>query len=120
MNVSELKATRKGKVVLRKGLKIVHSPTGLEYTVADIFRDGSGKLKIRLSPPEDPRVAPIASNQVISEELPPVSPEAKDTTTAVGLDYVEKFGCDKVKLLHTDNDLLTNSCHIFTINCLLY
>lgn len=78
MNVSELKATRKGKVVLRKGLKIVHSPTGLEYTVADIFKDESGKLRIRLSPPESPRIAPIAGNQVISEELPPVSPEAED------------------------------------------
>ena len=55
-----------------------------------------------------------------SQKVIIVDDGSKDTTTAVGLDYVEKFGCDKVKLLHTDNDLLTNSCHVFTINCLLY
>ena len=37
---------------------------------------------------------------------------SKDSTSAVGLDYVEKFGCDKVKLLNTYNDLLTNSRHV--------
>ena len=37
---------------------------------------------------------------------------SKDSTSAVGLDYVEKFGCDKVKLMNTDNDLLTNSRHV--------
>ena len=42
---------------------------------------------------------------------------SKDSTSAVGLDYVEKFGCDKVKLLNLDNDL-TNSRHVVTMNCL--
>ena len=53
-------------------------------------------------------------HKLFSQKVIIVDDGSKDTTTAVGLDYVEKFGCDKVKLLHTDNDL-TNSCHAFTI-----
>ena len=36
---------------------------------------------------------------------------SKDGTTAVGLDYVEKFGCDKVKLDNFLNNL--GKLHIF-------
>ena len=36
---------------------------------------------------------------------------SKDDTTAVGLDYVEKFGCDKVKLDNFLNNL--GKLHVF-------
>jgi len=67
MKISEIDLTRKNKVILRKGLKIVHSPTGLEYTVLDVFKDSSGKVKIKLAPPEQPRVEPITSTTVMQE-----------------------------------------------------
>lgn len=47
---------KNGNVLITKGLKVRHKKSGFIYTVQDVTKDNSGKIRIILRTPEMPRI----------------------------------------------------------------
>jgi hypothetical protein len=59
----------RGTMVLGKDTKVRHKDTGYEYTVADVKVDPEGSdTKVILRLPDEPRVEPADSDEVISDD----------------------------------------------------
>tara|TARA_Y100000591_G_C21434503_1_gene498525 strand:- start:212 stop:622 length:411 start_codon:yes stop_codon:yes gene_type:complete len=60
---------KRGNVVIQPGLKVRHSKSQYEYTVADVQENPeNGEVQITLQAPEEPRFEPSASGDVIRED----------------------------------------------------
>lgn len=56
-----------GKILVDKDLKVIHKPSGFEYTVDDVIKKDGVGIKIILRSPESPRNS-IAKNSSPSDE----------------------------------------------------
>ena len=60
---------KRGNVVIQPGLKVRHSKSHYEYTVADVQENPeNGEVQITLQAPEEPRFEPSSSGDVIRED----------------------------------------------------
>ena len=60
---------KRGNVVIQPGLKVRHSKSQYEYTVADVQENPeNGEVQITLQAPEEPRFEPSSAGDVLREE----------------------------------------------------
>ena len=69
--LSEVDITDKeGNVLISKDLKVVHEPSGYEYTVDDVVTDDDGNVTFALRAPEDPRILPPGEEGMLMTSFP--------------------------------------------------
>jgi len=62
----------RGNLLIAKDLKVKHKKSQYEYTVDDVFTDpNSGKLKIALRLPDEPRIDPPGTEGIIADTPDP-------------------------------------------------
>ncbi len=62
----------RGNLLITKDLKVRHKKSQYEYTVDDVFTDSnSGKLKIVLRLPDEPRIEPAGAEEIIADNPDP-------------------------------------------------
>ena len=64
---------KQGNILVSPDLKVRHKKSGLEYTVDDVVVVGDEELKITLRSPEDPRIDPPGSEELLG--APPMEAE---------------------------------------------
>lgn len=68
--LSEVDVTDKeGNVLISKDLKVIHKPSGYEYTVDDVITDPDGNVTFALRAPEDPRIEPAGAEGILMTSL---------------------------------------------------
>lgn len=69
--LSEVDITDKeGNVLISKDLKVIHKDSGYEYTVDDVITDPDGNVTFALRAPEDPRIEPQGSEEILATSAP--------------------------------------------------
>ena len=69
--LSEVDVTDKeGNVLISKDLKVIHKDSGYEYTVDDVITDTDGNVSFALRAPEDPRIDPPGSEEILVTSSP--------------------------------------------------
>jgi len=69
--LSEVDVTDKeGNILISKDLKVIHKDSGYEYTVDDVITDTEGNVSFALRAPEDPRIDPPGSEEILVTSSP--------------------------------------------------
>jgi len=69
---------KEGNILISKDLKVIHKPSGYEYTVDDVITDPDGNVTFALRAPEDPRIDPPGAEGILMTSLP--DPRQRDRT----------------------------------------